>query len=179
MEGAPVHRVPPLTAFQTEVARVVFQLSAARHFLVAGGAALVAQRLTDRPTGDVDLFTERAEQVIAARYQLDEAAAERGWSVVRVHDAPTFCRLVVRGPEDVLVDIALDAGPVLPPQVSPIGRTFAPEELAGRKLLALFDRAEARNFADVFVLAERYGKDVLLAQASGSTSGWTTVTWPR
>jgi hypothetical protein len=31
-------------------------------------------------------------------------------------------------------------------------------ELAGRKLLALFGRAEARDFAD-YVLEQRFGKD--------------------
>jgi predicted nucleotidyltransferase component of viral defense system len=35
------------------------------------------------------------------------------------------------------------------------GPTFALEELAGRKLLALFDRAEARDFADVYDIAQR------------------------
>lgn len=37
-----------------------------------------------------------------------------------------------------------------------VGPTFDPEELAGRKLTALFDRAAARDFADVFVLAQRF-----------------------
>ena len=40
------------------------------------------------------------------------------------------------------------------------------EELAGRKLAALFGRAEARDFADVFVLAQRFGRAVLLARAA-------------
>lgn len=34
-----------------------------------------------------------------------------------------------------------------------LGPTLVPLELAGRKLLALFGRAEARDFADVYVLA--------------------------
>lgn len=40
-----------------------------------------------------------------------------------------------------------------------------PLELAGRKLLAVFGRAEARDFADVHVLARRFGKDALILQA--------------
>lgn len=39
-----------LTPFQREVALVFFALSAAEGFLLAGGAALVAQDLSDRPT---------------------------------------------------------------------------------------------------------------------------------
>jgi predicted nucleotidyltransferase component of viral defense system len=46
------------------------------------------------------------------------------------------------------------------------GPTLAPEELAGHKLLALFDRAAARDFADIYVLARRFGKAMLLARAA-------------
>jgi len=65
---------------------------------------------------------------------------------------------VVHGSEDLLVDIALDSPPLQPAMASFLGPTFAPDELAGRKLLALFDRAEARDFADVFVLLQTYTK---------------------
>lgn len=53
-----------------------------------------------------------------------------------------------------------------------LGPTLAPLELAGRKLLALFDRAEARDFADVYVLAQRFGKDALLEQARSLAAGF-------
>ncbi len=63
-----------LTEFQV-VARLFFSLPAASGFLLTGGAALNAQRLTNRPT--------RA------------AAAERGWQVIGVQDAAAqFCRVV-------------------------------------------------------------------------------------
>jgi hypothetical protein len=74
--------------------------------------------------------------------------------------------MVVTGQEDLLVDLALDAPPNLPPTASVAGPTFDPEELAGRKVIALFDRAEARDFTDVYVLAQRYSKALLLARAA-------------
>jgi hypothetical protein len=40
---------PELTAFQLEVARLFFGLPESKDFLLAGGAALLAQHLTDRP----------------------------------------------------------------------------------------------------------------------------------
>jgi hypothetical protein len=46
-----------LTPFQIEVARLFFDLPASAGFLLAGGAALVAQHLTRRPTQDLDFFT--------------------------------------------------------------------------------------------------------------------------
>jgi hypothetical protein len=72
----------------------------------------------------------------------------------------------------VLIDLAVNAPPDLPAAASPAGPTLAPEELAGHKLLALFDRAAARDFADVYVLAHRFGKDVLLARAAQIDAGF-------
>ena len=88
---------------------------------------------------------------------------------------PTFCRMVVSGPQDVLVDLALDSPPTLGSAASVAGPTFAVEELAGRKTIALFDRAEARDFADVYALAQRYGKETLLARASDIDPGFDTA----
>jgi len=72
--------------------------------------------------------------------------------------------LTARPTEDLDFFTALNAG-AFPP-------TLAPEELAGHKLLALFDRAAARDFADVYVLAHRFGKDVLLARAAQIDAGF-------
>ena len=155
-----------LTDFQAEVARLFFSLPAADGFLLAGGGALLASGLTTRPTEDLDFFGERGRSdVTAAREQLEDAAIGRGWTIDRVQVSESFARLHVRGDADVLVDIAIDVTAGHPPVVSIVGPTFDPEELAGRKLVALFDRAEARDFADVFVLAQRFGKEVLMQRA--------------
>lgn len=50
--------------------------------------------------------------------------------------------------------------------VTIVGPTFDPEELAGRELAALFGRAEARDFADVFALAQRFEGSVLAERAA-------------
>ena len=163
-----------LSAFQLEVARLFFALPASQGFLLAGGAALLAQHLTARPTEDLDFFTspERG-RVPAARDALEAAASERGWSAQRIHDSDTFCRMIIRSTDaGVLVDLAVNAPPDLPASATPAGPTLAPEELAGHKLLALFDRAAARDFADVYVLAHRFSKDVLLARAAQIDAGF-------
>jgi Nucleotidyl transferase AbiEii toxin, Type IV TA system len=156
---------PGLPPFQLEVARMFFALPASRGFLLAGGAALLAQHLTARPTEDLDFFTapERGH-VPTARDALEAAARQRGWSTERIHDSDTFCRMVIRSADSgVLIDLAVNAPPDLPASATPAGPTLAPEELAGNKLLALFDRAAARDFADIYILARRFGQDVLLA----------------
>ena len=74
--------------------------------------------------------------------------------------------------------VGVDAPPDFPASSTAAGPTLAPEELAGRKLLALFDRAAARDFADVRLLAQRFGKDVLLARAAQIDAGFDTGPWP-
>jgi hypothetical protein len=156
-----------LTAFQIDVALMFFSLPASHGFLLAGGAALAAQQLTTRSTEDLDFFTgPNSGDVLTARDAFEAAALGRGWSVRRLRNTATFCRIVVTAQEDLLVDLALDGPPNLPPTASIAGPTFDPEELAGRKLIALFDRAEARDFTDVYVLAQRYPKALLLARAA-------------
>jgi hypothetical protein len=70
------------------------------------------------------------------------------------------------------VDLAVNAPPDSPPSVTEAGPTLAPEELAGHKLLALFDRAAARDFADVYALVRRFGKEALLARAARIDTGF-------
>lgn len=161
-----------LTPFQVRVAQLFFSLPTSAGFLLAGGAALAAQRLTARPTQDLDLFTGPGRDLTAARDAFERAVQQRGWTVRRVRDSASFCRLVVSGPEDLLVDLALDAPPHEPTAMSAAGPTFGLEELAGRKLIALFDRAEARDFVDVYVLARRFSKPVLLTHAAAVDGGF-------
>lgn len=133
----------------------------------------MAQNLTTRPTQDLDFFTSSAgASVGTARDSFEAAAAERDWRVERIQDAETYCRLLIHGDEDLLVDLALDSVPGMAPTASIVGPTFAPEELAGRKLIALFDRAEARDFADVYALRTRFDQVTLLSRAAEVDRGF-------
>ncbi len=163
-----------LTDFQIEVAHLFFGLDASDGYVVAGGAALIASDLIDRPTQDLDLFASApVDSVIMARDSFLAAVNDRGWRTELIHDAPAFCRLVVTGDGDeVLVDLGLDSPPAAAPTVTVLGPTVAPLELAGRKLLALFGRAEIRDFSDVFQLAQRFGKDALIAEATTADPGF-------
>ncbi len=165
--------VSGLTEFQAVVARLFFSLPASSGFLLAGGGALLASGLTNRPTEDLDFFGEMGRSSVAAvRDELETAITERGWTSTRIQDSETFVRLRLVGDDELIVDIAIDSPAERPPVVSVVGPTFDPEELAGRKLTALFDRAAARDFADVFVLAERFGTDILLERAAEVDRGF-------
>ncbi len=155
------------STFQIEVARAFFSLPASDGFLLAGGGALLASGLTSRPTKDLDFFGEKGRvDVGEVREQFLKEAEARGWKCEVLQSDAFFARLDVKGTDEVLVDIATDVAAQYPSQSSILGPTFNHEELAGRKLLALFDRAEARDFADVFVLAQHFGKELLLVRAS-------------
>jgi len=172
--GGPGSPSGALTPFQIEVARAFFDLPEAAGFLLAGGAALAAQGLTTRPTQDLDLFTSPGRGVVADAVQaLETSAGERRWSCRQIRVSDTFARLVVTdGGDSVVVDIAVDATPERPAIMSVAGPTLDPEELAGRKVVALFDRAEARDFADVHVLAARYSPDHLIELAARVDAGF-------
>lgn len=163
-----------ITEFQTEVARVFFALPEADSFLLAGGLALAAHGLSDRPTEDLDAFTSRAGDVSKAVKAFVRAATERRWTVDIVQESKTFVRLSIAGEAALIVDIALDSPPDLPPTMSILGPTFAPKELAARKLLALFDRAMPRDFVDLFRLVQRWDRDELMSMAATIDPGFDT-----
>lgn len=144
-----------------------FSLPESDGFLLAGGSALLASGLTSRPTQDLDFFGEKDRvNVRDVCEQFLKEAEKRDWKCDVLQSGDLFVRLYVKEVDEVLVDIAIDAAAQFPPVVSILGPTFSHEELAGRKLLALFDRAEARDFSDVYVLAEHFGKELLLLRAS-------------
>ncbi len=163
-----------LTALQLDLADIFFSLDAARDFLVAGGAALLASDLIARPTEDLDLFAATpTTSVKPAKDAFVQALQQRDSDVTVVQDGATFCRMIItRAGDETLVDLAIDSPPQSQPIITVLGPTFAPLELAGRKLLALFGRAEARDFADVYVLAQRFGKNALIEQAQALDAGF-------
>jgi hypothetical protein len=80
-----------ITDFQVEVARVFFAMPEAGSFLLAGGLAIAAHGLTERPTEDLDVFTSKAGDVAVAVEAFTRAVAERQWMA-----EPTRCRLLTR-----------------------------------------------------------------------------------
>ncbi len=54
---------PPVDPFQTEVARVALSAAKDHGFALGGGHALIAHGIVQRPTEDIDLFTDRDDGV--------------------------------------------------------------------------------------------------------------------
>jgi len=164
----------PITGFQVEVANLFFALPEAASFLLAGGLALLAQGMSVRPTEDMDAFTSNPDDVQRASAAFQVAARSRGWGVEVMRTSETFVRLQVEGSEQILVDLALDSPPGLPSMMSVLGPTFAPDELAARKLLALFGRALPRDFVDVYRVSQTRSTASLLRHAQTLDPGFDT-----
>lgn len=162
-----------LSDFQVELATLFFSLPESAGFLLAGGGALIAQGIVARVTDDLDFFTARqVGSVDAASDALAAAVAERGWSGELKRTGEEFRRWEISGPEVVLIDLAVDSPPTGTPSVTIAGPSFGPSELAIRKTLALFGRAEPRDFVDVYLLHQRFDRDEILRKAAEADRGF-------
>jgi Nucleotidyl transferase AbiEii toxin, Type IV TA system len=164
-----------LTPLQLEATRLFFSLPESAGFAVAGGAALIAQGMIHRPTRAVDLFLLDAttSTVTVAAASLEAAFNGRGWLHHRVIDQRDFIRLEIHGDtESLIIDLGIDSPAEESLDTTELGPTLSPRDLAARKTLALFGRAEARDFADVYDLARRYGREQLLAWATADDAGF-------
>ena len=150
-----------LSGLQRRVAEIVAGLSEASDFILAGGGALIARGDVDRLTRDLDFFAIDPAQVDLLLPVLEDALRAAGWAVVEETVAAGFARLVVDdGVERTGVDPAADAR-LLPAEPSQFGLLLSAEELAVDKVLAIFGRAEARDFIDLAALEPRFGLDHL------------------
>src|SRR5439155_9593719 len=96
-----------------------------------------------------------------------------GLVVDRIPVNPGFARLLVESADDrTELDLAADARlfDAEPAQPAPM---LTGEELAVDKLLALFGRAEARDFVDLMAVEPRYGLDRLCRLAAEKDRGFT------
>ena len=150
-----------LSGLQRRVTEIVAGLPEASDFVLAGGGALIARGDVARLTRDLDFFTIDPALVDLLLPVLEDALRAAGWVVVEETVATGFARLVVDdGVERTGVDLAADAR-LLPAEPSQFGLLLSAEELAVDKVLAIFGRAEARDFIDLAALEPRFGLDHL------------------
>jgi len=73
----------PLSELQREVATIALRAAARNGFALAGGNALIAHGIIDRPTDDVDLFSNEETGVAAAADAVESALVEAGFLAER------------------------------------------------------------------------------------------------
>ncbi len=166
-----------LTPLQERIAEIVSGLPEASGFALAGGSGLLVRGLIDRETRDLDYFTVPGEEeaLSALRDALERALDRAALAHSRQRDVSTFVRIEVSDGDDRCeVDLAIDYR-ALPTEPSDYGPTLAVRELAANKVLALFDRAEARDFLDLVELTRHFELPGLLELAAEKDKGFDTA----
>ena len=145
-----------LTSLQQRVRSIVAELPEADTVALAGGGALIVHGIVDRATTDLDFFSSDAVDVRRFAEATCSALQRDGLNVVTERSSSDFVRLHVHdGNDEMSIDIGI-SGRAFPPVPTAQGRVLAVEDLAGDKLLALFGRAEPRDFVDIHALAARF-----------------------
>ena len=163
--------VSALSDEQLEIARVLFGLPGAAGFALAGGSALVALNIVDRETRDIDAFVAARPghdpgDVRPFASMLTDNLRPLGWTARTMMFQTTFCRLLVSRDEiEVEVDLAVDSPPLFAVDTVNNLPVLTTPDLAARKILAILDRSEGRDFSDLWALSRRLGKAECLGWA--------------
>jgi hypothetical protein len=151
---------------------MVAQLPEARDFALAGGGALVVRGVVERPTQDLDFFATAPDSVDRLRPVLERALRDQGLTVEMRRAVPGFAQYRVSdASEGTAVDLSWDTR-LHPAEPTAFGLVLSRDELAADKTLALFGRAEARDFVDVYRLRRFYSRDDLYRFAREKDRGF-------
>ena len=162
-----------LTDLQQQVAQIVAGVLAAEDVGLAGGGALISQGLVDRLTRDLDYFGTPGFALSHFAPQIIWALIDVGLEVDVKRQATTFYRLAIKGADDETeLDLAIDAR-LFPLVESDFGRVLSPLELATDKVLAIFGRAEPRDFVDLATMVEIFDLSELFNFARQKDPGFT------
>jgi hypothetical protein len=140
---------------------------------LAGGGALISQGLVDRLTRDLDYFGAPGFALGDFAPQIIGALVEGGLEVEVKRHAATFYRLAVKSIDDETeLDLAIDAR-LYPLVEGSVGRVLSSIELATDKVLAIFGRAEPRDFVDLATMAVMFDLSELFDLARQKDPGFT------
>lgn len=160
------------------IARIALAAGARYGLALAGGYAVSAHGMGNRPSGDVDLFTSwqhRSEYPELAEAVIDALEAA-GYKVSVIMSAETFTRLTLADPEggaEEKVELAVDWRAHDPVQLA-VGPVLHSDDAVANKVCALFGRALPRDFLDVdaALTSGRYTREELLQLAAEADHGF-------
>lgn len=136
---------------QHDVARLALAAVADFGFVLAGGNAISAHGIGNRPSEDIDLFTNRAdpERFDDAVRAVVNALQSGMWSTETVTSAVCFAQIVAtRSGQSVAVDLGVDYR-ARPPATMSVGPVLALEDAAANKVATLYSRAYPRDYMDI------------------------------
>jgi hypothetical protein len=148
-----------LTPLQRKLLQEIGKTPLGGEFFLTGGTALAALYLHHRYSVDLDLFTENPAAVAQVPPTMQEIASRLGLEITFTRTLGTFLEAFVTSPdgERVEFDFARDSPYRLEPtRLDPELGLWVdnPTDIACNKLSALFDRAEPKDFVDVYFIAK-------------------------
>jgi hypothetical protein len=173
----------PISEVQREVATIALRVAARYGFALAGGNALMAHGVIDRPTEDVDLFSDQETGVMAAADAVEAALRAAGFAAER-QDGINGLGDIFEGMGEGLAEwmITSPEGQQTMLQMAYFDRTHGPvtmdvgpvldiEDLAGWKTVALVNRVEPRDYIDISATLDQYTVNALITLARRLDAG--------
>jgi Nucleotidyl transferase AbiEii toxin, Type IV TA system len=164
----------PIDELQREVAAIALRAAAGHGFALAGGNALIAHGIIDRPTDDVDLFSDQEAGVAAVAQVVEDALREAGFQAERrdktgglggifdgMGEGLAEWIITAPGGQETMLQMAYfdrNRGPV----TMDVGPVLDIEDLAGWKVCALASRIEPRDYVDTAAALQHYSVDQLI-----------------
>jgi hypothetical protein len=148
-----------LTPLQRKLLSEIGQSHLRDAFVLTGGTALAAFYLHHRYSVDLGLFTDNPVAVAQVPPTMQEIAGRLRLEITFTRTLGTFLECFIRSPdgERVELDFAQDSPFRLEPaRFDPdLGLLIDnPTDIACNKLSALFDRAEPKDFVDVYLVVQ-------------------------
>ncbi|MER7458281.1 nucleotidyl transferase AbiEii/AbiGii toxin family protein [Micromonospora sp. NPDC126480] len=140
--------------------------------VLAGGYALAAHELTNRPSRDIDFATATPLPLPVVAERLADAYAGAGFAARLIEATPRMARLLVTG-EAVACEVDLLKEAIGPPAHLTIGPVLALEDAIGLKVRALHERAAHRDYIDVRAANSRMSLHELESAGARHTVGFT------
>jgi hypothetical protein len=161
------------------LAEIGLRVAARYGFALAGGYAVQAHGILDRPSEDIDLFTawERRDDFATAVDAVVGGYRDAGYSVEVTQRFDTFSRLAVTDPAEpehpYKVELAANWR-ALPPVMMDVGPVLHADDVLAGKMSALYTRAEPRDFLDIdaALTTGRYSRTQLCELAEQSDAGF-------
>ena len=145
-----------METFHQRLAMIAFGAGDELGLVLAGGYAVSAHHLTDRPSRDLDFATASPLDLPDVATRLSVAYEQAGYHVSLIESTSRMARLEVSdGWQSCEVDLLKEA--IGPPVQLEIGPVLTLDDAIGLKMRALHDRAAHRDFIDVHAAATRGG----------------------
>jgi hypothetical protein len=167
----------PIDQLQREVAATALRAAGRHGFALAGGNALIAHGIVDRPTDDVDLFSDQEAGVAAAAQAVEDALRDAGFQADR-RDTAGGLEDLFEGMSEGLAEwvITAPSGQQTMLQMAYFDRNHGPvtmdvgpvldlEDLAGWKVVALVSRVEPRDYIDTAAALQHYTVEQMIGFA--------------